>query len=259
MTPQQELDVLRRAGNLLRDEGRMPQVKQAEQLSKFAEGRHEGLRPFVLSKYTWGKFLHSSGKPGPQEPDFLRMTWLWFEREHNWALEMAIAQLSESGKIQSNQITKTLYNFLYPDEDYPKSSLERLDGRFVMIRPYFYDSSKFMVSTLQCDADRAEFVCEMEFINEENEQISETVKGAIVPYEDSFLCVGRILKKKAPFIFILSHCGIDNDIYFKASGTIMVGAPSYFPNASPLAIRRTNADYRMGIYNAHELGSGLIN
>lgn len=254
MIPQQKLDVLRRAGSLLKVEGGMPQVRQAEQISQFADGGREGLRGITISQHTWGTFLRSRGMWKPQEPDFLPMTWLWFETEHSWALDKAIAQLSESGKIQSNQITKTLYNFLYPDEDYPKSSLERLDGRFVMIRPYFYDSSKFMVSTLQCNAEKAKFVCQMEFINEENEQISEIVEGSIVPYEDRFLCIGKILKKKAPFIFILSHCGIDNDIYFKASGTIMVGAPSYFPNASPISIRRTNVDYKIGIYQEHELG-----
>lgn len=253
MTLEEKLDVLRRAGRLLKVRGRLPQVKQAEELRSFSNDDKSDLHKITPSEHTWGRFLLSTGAWMPKQKDFDEVVWLWLEKKHQWALEEALSEAANIGAIQSNDITTTLYRFLYPTGEYPRQALKRIDGKFLMVRPFFVDSSRFMVSTLSCDADKARFICEMDMIDDEGNSVRETAEGAIVPYENRFLFIGAIPTKKAPFIFILADCVLGDEEYTKAEGTIMVGAPAFLPNASALIIRRTDIAYEGGIFSKEEM------
>lgn len=249
----EQLKVLRKAGHLLRDEGGIKQVRQAEMLSNYHGGVAKGLGRIAVSQHIWGRFLREEKLYQPKQPNFVAVTRMWFEAQHKWALEKAIEQLHEEGAVQSHTITKSVYEFFYPDEAYPKRELERISDDYLIVRPYFADTSKFLVATLKCDAKGASFSCKMVFPGEDGAPKEEEAKGAIVPYENHYLFIGEIKVRKAPFVFMLANCILEGQKYTKAEGTIMVGAPSYLPNASPLAIRKTNEPYESGVYSKEEM------
>lgn len=131
--------------------------------------------------------------------------------------------------------------------------LRSLAGTYQLYRPCFMKpESNIMICHLQCGigSDLSRWKLAMKHQTRRGQWEEEAASGYVLPYESSALFLGRLDKKVAPFIFIISDIGtngeLDGDEAVEtvdvAHGTLLAGAKGSKPSAYPLVLERKNKE-----------------
>lgn len=221
------------------------QSKELEDYSA-ANAARLGLRRFRMSAQKWNEFVTKGPEYTTKEPDLLETAWHWLFEKHRPQIEALHLTTPTGVAVARNAIVAALAEFYTPGKPVNADRLAQLKGRYAVYRPSFVDPEEIMIMPMECGLgdDPSGFTMTAKYWSDEGDELEEQIDGYAVPYGECILFIGRLVKARSPFIFILSGLAHDpaSGGFSRGDGTLLVGARGSMSSAFPIAVRRTERE-----------------